>query len=448
MRELWSRLRSPRTRIAHEATDPARGDRHLTLARESLRELVDDPRVPQAVRSTLAADYADIERMLDKLEHGHVHIAAFGRVGVGKSSLLNALLGSEAFSVSPLHGETRASAHGRWQQYESGGVFLIDTPGINEIGGEERERIAREAALRADLILFVVEADLTATELNALRWLKACGRPLILVLNKADRYTGEERAQLLETLAHRAAGLVEPRDLVAAAARPAPETVIATDAGGAETRSRRQPAPDVEPLRARLWDILEREGKTLAALNASLFAGTLSRQVSERIVAARRGLAEKIITTYCIAKGVAVALNPIPVADLAAAAMIDVTLVVHLSRLHQLPLNRAEAGSLIATILKHLTALMGTVWAVHAVSTALKLGTGGLSILVTAGAQGAVAYYGTYVVGRVAERYLALGKSWGEAGPKRVVTDILNSLDRDSVLERARADILAYLRSS
>jgi hypothetical protein len=441
-------LRSPRTRNADEATDPARGERHLALARESLRELADDPRVPPAVRSTLAADFADIERMLDKLEHGHVHIAAFGRVGAGKSSLLNALLGSETFTVSPLHGETRQSAHGRWLQYESGGVFLIDTPGINEIEGEDRERIAREAALRADLILFVVEADLTATELEALRWLAACGRPMILVLNKADRYTADERERLVESLARRSDGLIESRNLVTVAARPAPEIVIAADRQGGESRAQRQPAPDVEALRVRLWDILEREGKTLAALNASLFAGTLSRQVSERIVATRRALAERIITTYCVAKGVAVALNPIPIADLAAAAMVDVALVVHLSRLHGLPLNRAEAGSLIGTILRHLTALMGTVWAVHALSAALKLGTGGLSTLVTAGAQGAVAYYGTYVVGHVAERYLALGKSWGEAGPKRVVTEILASLDRDSVLERARSDILAYLRSS
>ncbi len=92
--------------------------------------------------------------------------------------------------------------------------------------------------------------------------------------------------------------------------------------------------------------------------------------------------------------------------------------------------------------------LMGTVWAVHFVSSALKLGTGGLSAVVTGGAQGAVAYYSTYVVGQAAERYLAQGKSWGEGGPKHVVREILDSLDRDSVLTQARADIRARLRST
>ena len=90
-------------------------------------------------------------------------------------------------------------------------------------------------------------------------------------------------------------------------------------------------------------------------------------------------------------------------------------------------------------------ALMGTVWALHFVSSALKVGSGGLSTVVTAGAQGAVAYYSTYVVGQVAERYLANGKSWGDGGPKRVVRQILDSLDRDTVLKEARKEIRSRL---
>ena len=77
-----------------------------------------------------------------------------------------------------------------------------------------------------------------------------------------------------------------------------------------------------------------------------------------------------------------------------------------------------------------------------------KLGTGGLSAVATGGAQGAVAYYSTYVVGRAAEHYLANGRSWGDAGPKLAVREILDSLDRDSILEQAKADLQARLRRS
>ena len=172
-----------------------------------------------------------------------------------------------------------------------------------------------------------------------------------------------------------------------------------------------------------------------------MFAADLSDQVGRRILNARQEVGERLTRTYCVAKGIAVALNPVPVADLFAAAFIDVTMVVHLSRVYDLPISKREAGSLITVIAAESAALMGTVWALHFVSSALKVSTAGLSTVLTAGAQGAIAYYSTYVVGKVAAKYLAGGKSWGEGGPKRVVNDILESLDRDTVLAEARKEI-------
>jgi uncharacterized protein (DUF697 family) len=222
-------------------------------------------------------------------------------------------------------------------------------------------------------------------------------------------------------------------------------SIVRVDAEGNESEEWQQPAPDIAALRERLWEILESEGKTLAALNASLFASELSDQVGQRILEARREIGQKLIRNYCTAKGVAVALNPIPVADLVAAAAVDVSMIVHLSNVYGLPLTKNEAGSLIKTIGGQMALLMGTVWAIHLFSSALKLGSWGLSALITGGAQGAVAYYSTWVVGQAAERYLAQGKSWGEDGPKRVVREILDSLDRDSILQQAREDIRARL---
>jgi small GTP-binding protein len=427
-------------------TNSKSAETHLDLARESLRELIDDPRVPAEVREPLASDYAEVQAMLDKLEHGHVHVAVLGRVSVGKSSLLNALLGREVFSVSPLHGETRQAAIEAWHEIDAGGVFLTDTPGLDEIEGESREQLAQEVAGRSDMVLFVVEGDLTERERSALAAVAKLGRPVLLVLNKVDRYTSEERELLLASLKERTAGLVPAANIVSAAADPDERVYVETLADGSQQETRRQPPPDVEALRAKLWDVLEREGKTLAALNAGLFAGELSDKVAERLLATRRRLGERLVRTYCLAKGVAVALNPVPVADLFAAAFIDVGMIVHLSRLYDLPLTRNEAGQLVRTVLTQLVTLMGTVWAVHFVSSVLKLGTGGLSTALTAGAQGAVAYYGTYVVGKVTERYLVQGKSWGESGPRQAVAEILESLDRESILAEARTDITARLR--
>lgn len=422
------------------------GDGHLALARESLRELLDDKRVPASVRAALAEDYQQLQLLLEKIEHGHIHIAVFGRVSVGKSALLNALLGEQQFSTSPLHGETTHAAHARWREYDAGGVFLIDTPGINEIAGEERERLAHDVASRCDLVLFVVDGDITDTEIKALRQAKGAAQRLLLVLNKIDRYSKAERELLLKVLRERTAGLIHPQDIITAAAQPAERIVILVDAEGNETETRRQPAPEVTALRERIWDILKAEGKTMAALNAGLFAGRFSDRLTREVIAVRRDLAEQIVRNYCLAKGVAVALNPVPIADILAAMATDAAMIVHLSRVYGLPISRGEAGSLLKTIFTQLAFLMGTVWAMNLVASALKGVSLGLSTLVTAAAQGAVAWYGTYVVGRAAEQYFAQGKSWGEGGPKRVVQDILDSLDRESLLAQAREDILSRLK--
>lgn len=421
------------------------GSDHLTLARESLHELIDDARLPDGVRESLAQDYDAVEAMLDKLEHGHLHLAAFGRVSTGKSSLLNALIGSEAFSVSPLHGETRRSSMQAWNEIEAGGVYLIDTPGLDEAGGEDRETMAREVAGRSDLVVFVLDGDITETELTALRTVLAQGRPVLVALNKTDLFTGDERAALLRSIRAKTDSLVDADNVIAVAAQPRPQIVVEVDAKGDEIQIERLREPDVEALRLKLWDILDAEGKTLAALNASLFASDLSDQVGLRILAARRELGDKLVRTYCVGKGIAVAFNPVPVADLFAAAFIDVGMVIHLSRVYDLPLSRKEAGSLVKVIIAEAAALMGTVWALHFVSSALKVGTAGLSTIVTAGAQGAIAYYSTYVVGQVAAEYLGKGKSWGEGGPKHVVKQILDSLDRDTVLQDAKREIQARL---
>src|SRR6185312_9744253 len=179
----WRRLRS---RLRHE---PARGtaptarvDDGSSRVADSLRSLLDDPAIPPSVRSELAG-----------LERGELHVAVFGRVSAGKSALGNALLGREAFRVGVLHGTTTDAEHAVLDEAQHDGLVLIDTPGINELDGEAREKLAFDVAEVSDLVIFVCDGDLTREELDALKTLAATQRPLLLALNKADRYGADER---------------------------------------------------------------------------------------------------------------------------------------------------------------------------------------------------------------------------------------------------------------
>lgn len=444
MRRMRSWLRGRRTSGPDDDV-PAVPTAHAQ-ASASLRNLLDDPQIPPAIRSTLASDFAQLEQLLAKLERNELHIAVFGRVSVGKSALANALLGTPAFEVGVLHGTTTQRGEASWRAATSQQVQLIDTPGIDELDGEAREQLAVDVTSIADLVIFVADGDLNTREHAALQRLAETDRPLLIALNKADRYSDAQRDALLQRLRDHASAWVRPQDVVAVSADPAPRLRLRVDEDGREQEELIEQVADVSQLRERLDAIVTQEGSTLSAFNAGLFAGRLSDRVGAQIAVARRELADRVIRQYCLAKGLAVALNPVPVADLLAAAALDAALVMHLGRVYGLPLTRREAGRLIAVISGQLVALMGAIWGTQLVISAFKGLSAGLSTAVTAGAQGALAWYATELVGRAAERYLIAGKSWGKQGPKRVVADIVATLDRDSILREAREQILGRLR--
>lgn len=423
-----------------------RPDQHLLEANRNIRELIEDTHIPASVRAELSEEFEEISAISNKLHDSEIHIAAYGRVGVGKSSLLNALLHKKSFSTSPLHGETRQEDRAAWRSHRDGNVVLIDTPGIDELEGEERSELARRISRRADIVLMVCEGDLTHSEFQSLQQLVAANRAVLLVLNKADRYTAHELGLLLQRLRERCDGILLSKCIIPASADPRPETVIEVDANGRESEGQRMRPPDTAELKAHLWSLIESEGDTLAALNAALFASELDEKIATRIVAARKTVAEKIIRKYCVAKGLLVAFNPVPVADLLAAAGTDIALVIHLGEVYGFRLSRREASKLLFTISAQLIALMGAYWGVNLAASALKTASVGLSTVLTATSQGALAWYATYLTGKMAQSWFSKGKSWGNAGPRETARTILASLDRDSLLQTAREDISARVK--
>jgi len=420
-------------------------DQNLLAAHRNLRALLEDTSIPASVRAELAEEFDQVEMISRKLQEEEIHIAAYGRVGVGKSSLLNALLGEHMFSTSALHGETRAEARAEWRSLHQGHVLLIDTPGIDELDGQQREKLARDICQRADVILMVCEGDLTDLEFKALRDTATTGRAVLLVLNKSDRYDAGELRLLLDRLRDRTSNWLPAACIVAAASEPRAETVITVNRDGSQSEQRRPREADIGELKKILWDLLERDGKSLAALNASIFASELDEKVAGRIVAARKIVAERIIRSYCITKGLLVAVNPVPVADLLAAAGTDVAMVIHLGEIYGFHLSRREAARLLLTISAQLVALMGAYWGLNLVSSALKTASAGLSTALTSTAQGALAWYATYLIGQMAQSWFAKGKSWGESGPRAVARRILDSLDRDFLVRTAREDMARKL---
>ena len=447
-------------------------------ARDALRELVENLDLSQQERSGLESEIEGLTTMLDKLERSVVQIAAFGMVGRGKSSVLNALVGKNVFETGPLHGVTRTATGVSWgvepssevqqetadasdilrvslQGVGNSQVELIDTPGIDEVDGTQREALAREVATQVDLILFIIAGDMTKVEYEALSQLREAGKPMLLVFNKIDQYPEADRLAIYHKIRdERVRQLLSPAEIVMVAASPLVAQAVRRPDGSRGVQ-RRPGTPQVQELKLKILEILHREGKSLVALNTMLYAGDINEQLVQRKMGIRDESANQVIWKAVITKAVAIALNPVTVVDILTATAIDIAMILTLSRLYGIPMTQQGAVGL----LKRIALSMGGISASELLATlglsSLK-GLLGLSAPATGGAslapyfsvaltQAGVAGVSSYAIGQVTKTYLANGASWGPDGPKAVVSHILASLDETSILNRIKHELTAKL---
>lgn len=136
---------------------------------------------------------ADIDRLLSSATEGQVlrngvRAAIIGRPNVGKSSLLNHLLGHERAIVSPLPGTTRDTVS-ETASIRGLPVTLVDTAGLrdtNDSVESEGVRRSRAAADSAGLILHVLDASQPLTPEDELYLTEFARRRRVLVCNKCD----------------------------------------------------------------------------------------------------------------------------------------------------------------------------------------------------------------------------------------------------------------------
>ena len=432
-------------------------------ARESLEETLSGMKLTPEEARVLAPEIEQLRELTRKLDETTVEIAAFGMVSRGKSSVLNALMGQEVFRAGSTHGTTVARASQRWEVsraigpgWEDARLILVDTPGIDEVGGEAREDLAREVARHADLILFVISSDMQRREFEALSQLREAQKPILLVFNQVDRYPDADRDLIYSKIAsERVRHLIRPEDVVMTAARPDPFRVKLQRPDGTTTLSWERPTPVIEPLKLRILEVLEQEGKALVALNTLLFAGDIHEEIVAHKVRIRDDAANRLIWNFALAKGATVALNPIPIADMAGGLAVDVGMIVALSRLYGIPFTKRTAVILV----KDMDKAMGALGAVEVAGRLMVVGakallagttiaTGGLAAPLAAVGYGAVsvsfgvtASWASYVLGRAAKVYLQQGCQWGNLGIKTVIQQILLQAKADSVVERLRDDL-------
>jgi uncharacterized protein (DUF697 family) len=307
-------------------------------------------------------------------------------------------------------------------------VWLVDTPGILEAGvaGLERERLAREQAGKADLLLLVVDGDLRAAELEVFEALASLGKRLMLVLNKCDLRGEQEEARLLQLLRQRTRGRIAAEDVLPSSA--APQSLPMP--GGRPL----QPPAEVDALLRRIAAVLHADGEELIADNLLLQCRQLSEASRSLLARQRRSDSEAIVDRYMWIGAGVLAVTPLPGLDLLGAAAVNAQMVVEIGRIYGISLSRQNAQELALSVGRTMAGLGLVKGGVSLLSAALSLNLPAL--VVSRAIQAVSAAWLTRVAGLSFVTYFERDQDWGDGGVQEVVQQQYDLSRRDGALNR------------
>lgn len=160
-------------------------------------DLLDD-----IIAAVEAVDIADVE-VVERLESGVPRVALVGRPNVGKSTLFNRLVGEDRSITHDMPGTTRDAIDTRVDTPD-GPIVFVDTAGMRKKSkvDESAEYYSFVRALRAvdesDIALLVIDSTegITSQDQRLAERIDAAGCPLIVVLNKWDLLTDDDKTKV------------------------------------------------------------------------------------------------------------------------------------------------------------------------------------------------------------------------------------------------------------
>jgi uncharacterized protein len=367
---LWSKNRS--TTVAQ----PIKIDLStLTRLSDQVKLIADQLTIEGGNSESL---HQSLAQALQQADRQHYRLAVTGAARVGKTSVIAALPATDFISAQPLE--------------------LTETPALFEVDGADVQ--IGQALQQADLVVFVTNGDLTATEFAYLSKLQ---QQVVVVLNKQDQLAPVDRDTVYQNIQRTVAGLTN--QVVAIAAKPAPIKVRAIAASGDVQESIEQPPIEITPLTNSLRMVLAESGAQLVLNTTYWEVDRIKNTGKAQLNGLRRARALPIIEQRQWIAGAAAFANPLPALDLLATAAVNAQTIVDLSAIYQQPFS-IELGQSAASAMGGLLLKLGLVEvSTQAIGSILK--TNAVTYVAGGLVQGMSAAYLTRIVGLTLMEYFA-----------------------------------------
>jgi len=262
-------------------------------------------------------------QQLFRLKEKKIRIGAYGKSGVGKSSVLNSLLKKDIFKTDIINGTSREIKAEEWNiKFKTlNSVELLDSPGFDFCDIKFPDKVY-SSINHSDLILFIISGDLNRNELNEISSFIKDGKKIILILNKIDLFNKNEFKEIIENIKFKL-----PKDLNI-------PIVINHE----------------NNLKNYITKIINQYGEILLTLNSIQLADKLFLRIKEQRLKRRQKLAQSTIGKFSTIKASAVALNPFILVDVAGSFALDTALISELSKIYGLNLKGKSTRKIFKNI--------------------------------------------------------------------------------------------------
>lgn len=325
---LW-RLLHPRRRAAAPVSK--------RIDRASIEARIADPEL-QTRAGSLKSELVELDQ---RAALDQVFVALFGDVSAGKSSLIKALVPGADVRTDVLAGTTRSVRQYQGTLDNGSQLMLADVPGTAEWHGEGRAVAAREEALRAHVVAYVCDGDLSRSQAQELAWLGEFGKPILLLLNKADRYRPEELAALSERLRQRTGTTPLP-----VSAGGMEKVEVRTADGDVQLQERQRP-PQIQPLLRALSDIARRGPAAYEEARQMAVLGALDIKLDAMESEQRRARAAALVREYARKAALGAMAAVAPGSDLVIQGVLASRLLSELTQLYQVPMRSIDLDGFI-----------------------------------------------------------------------------------------------------
>jgi len=263
-------------------------------------------------KSFLNKEIISFNQQLFRLKEKKIRIGAYGKSGVGKSSVLNSLLEKDIFKTDIINGGTREIQAEEWKFKDQSlnSIELLDSPGFDFCDIKFPDKVY-SSINHSDLILFIISGDLNRNELNEINSFIKDGKKIILILNKLDLFNRNELKEIIENIKFKL-----PKDLNI--------PIIINNENN---------------LKNYITKLMNLNGEILLTLNSIQLADKLFLLLKEQRLIRRQKLAQSTIGKFSTIKASAVALNPFILFDVAGSFALDTALINELSKIYGLKLK-------------------------------------------------------------------------------------------------------------